>query len=110
MQTVKYVRKTFFVDAVQVTADNMEDVAQWCQGEVREEEDGTRYIHVRVHRPLNERQTKAYANDWVLYAGTGYKVYTTKAFSSSFDKCQDVPEELAVDRNVFKDQDQVPVN
>ena len=78
-------RKKFAVDYVQVTEDNLEAVAEWCNGDVRTDEDGAKYVHVRVHRPLNERQTKAYVTDRVLYAGTGYKVYTNKAFLGSFD-------------------------
>lgn len=95
--TVKYVRKPFFVDAVQVTAENMQAVAEWCTGEVRSDfqdsgEPGTadvKYIHVRVHRPANDRQTKAYISNWILYAGTGYKVYTDKAFKSCFEPDQE---------------------
>lgn len=89
LKTTKYARKSFPVDAVQVDEENFEDVATWCQGEVRTETGPAheiRYVHVRVHRPLNERQTKAYVGDWVLYAGTGYKVYTDKAFRNSFEK------------------------
>jgi hypothetical protein len=93
ISTSRYARKPFYVDAIQVTAENMEEVAAWCLGEIRQFETepselGSRtnnYIKVRVHRPMNERQTKAYVGDWVLYAGTGYKVYTPKAFEASFD-------------------------
>jgi hypothetical protein len=84
-------RKTFFVDAVQVTRENMQEIATWCGGEVartvpkgRKEE--VEYVKVRVFRPLNERQTMAFKGDWVLYAGTGYKVYSDKAFKGSFEQ------------------------
>lgn len=83
MQTTKFTRKPFEVDAVQVTADNIEEVAKWCQGEVITEDDQP-CIKVRVLRALNDRQTKAFVGDWVLYAGTGYKVYIDKAFKKSF--------------------------
>lgn len=83
LETVKYVRKPFLIDAVQVTADNMAEVAKWVDGDVRSNDLG-QYIKVRVHRPMNERQTQAYVGDWVLYAGTGYKVYTPKAFINAF--------------------------
>lgn len=90
IETGKFVRKPFYIDAVQVTEENMESVAAWCQGEVKTVKDAKGkvtdlYVKVRVHRPLNERQTKAYIGDHVLYAGSGYKVYTAKAFSSSFE-------------------------
>lgn len=83
METIKFTRKPFDVDAVQVTTDNIAEVAAWCQGSVEAENDA-QYIKVRVIRVLNERQTKAFIGDWVLYAGTGYKVYTDRAFKKSF--------------------------
>lgn len=109
IETQKYARKPFNVDAVQVTLDNMEEVAKWCQGEVRTEPgqpeaDNVPYIHVRVHRPLNERQTKAYIGDWVLYAGTGYKVYTSKAFNNAFEVDPNALQELRTTSNVFKEE------
>ena len=94
IQTKKFARKPFYVDAVQVTLDNMEEVASWCRGDVRKAENSegdktlVPYIKVRVHRPLTERQTQAFAGDWILYAGTGYKVYTQKAFEKSFEVAQ----------------------
>jgi hypothetical protein len=82
-------RKPFYVDAVRVTDENMEDVAEWCQGDVRQtnpkgDVPPQNFVKVRVLRPLNERQCMAYSGDWVLYAGTGYKVYSDKAFKQSF--------------------------
>lgn len=95
--TEKYVRKSLFVDAVQVTEENFADIARWCFGEicnidetpVNSAEDvnpSKQYIHVRVHNPKNPRQTKAFVGDWILYTERGYKVYTTKAFQANFDK------------------------
>lgn len=89
MQTAKFTRKSFQVDAVQVTAENMEEIAKWCQGKVFEE--GNRsYIKVNVANFINERQTKAFAGDWVLYASKGYKVYTDKAFTTSFEPVEEL--------------------
>lgn len=91
----KYVRKPFAVDAVEVTEDNMHDVAKWCGGRVRTDtrswgnRKGQKFIKVRVANPLNERQTMAYIGDWVLSSNTGpngYKVYTPRAFVESFEK------------------------
>lgn len=86
MKTTKYARKPFYVDAVRVTEENIDEVIEWCAGEkLTDAEEGV-YVKVRVHRPLTERQTKAFVGDWVLYAGTGFKVYTPKAFDKSFEK------------------------
>ena len=91
--TEKFMRKPFLVEGVRVTEENMAAVAEWCSGQV----DSTipmgkkypvNYVKVRVIRPLNERQTRAFKGDWVLYAGTGYKVYSDKAFKDSFVPAQ----------------------
>lgn len=104
LEIVRYARMPFLVDAVQVTSANLEEVAKWCNGDVRtsgkpdrdvqnlvEGGPGTvpeRYIKVRVQRPANDRQTQAFVGDWILYAGTGYKVYTDRAFKKSFEKVE----------------------
>jgi hypothetical protein len=86
----KYERLPFTIEAVEVTADNMKAVAKWCGGQIRTS--GKRgiqkYIKVEVKRALNDRQTQAYIGDFVLKAGSGFKVYTPKAFSESFRKVE----------------------
>lgn len=91
----KFLRKPFEVEAVEVTAENIEDVARWCRGQMRKSvgpagRNVQRYIKVNVKRPLNERQTMAYVGDWVVAATDqnirGFKVYTPKAFSQSFNE------------------------
>lgn len=86
MKTHKFARKPFYVDAVRVSEENIQEVAKWCNGEVQSSAEEGLYIKVRVHRPLTERQTMAFIGDWVLFAGSGFKVYTPKAFDKSFEK------------------------
>lgn len=89
IKTEKFARKPFLIDAIRVTDDNMAEVAKWCKGEVLEEQRGivtVNYIRVNVSRPLNERQKKAYAGDWVLFAGRGFKCYSAKAFDDCFER------------------------
>lgn len=88
ISTATYARKPFEVEASEVTAENMDVIAKWCGGEVRVSDSGFKFIKVHVRRALNERQTRAYIGDYVLAAGTGFKVYTAKAFLSSFDKVE----------------------
>lgn len=101
--TTRYVRKPLYVDAVQVTEENFADIARWCFGDIcnidetpvdetTEVQPNKQYIHVRVHNPKNQRQTKAFVGDWILYTERGYKVYTTKAFQTNFNKVQETPE------------------
>ncbi len=89
VDTEKYIRKPLYVDAVRVTNANFDEIATWCQGEVLDE-NGKRYIKVRVHNPKVPRQTKAFVGDWLLYTERGYKVYTNKAFHASFDLVEGV--------------------
>lgn len=92
INTVKFVRKPLFVDAVQVTQENFDEISDWCQGEIHSEENTNslnQYIRVRVHNPKSPRQTKAYVGDWILYTERGYKVYTEKAFFASFERYED---------------------
>jgi hypothetical protein len=104
VQTIKYVRKPLYVDAVQVTRDNFEDILSWCQGDIgfidnsevtrdSEIEPEKQYIRIRVHNPQSPRQTKAFIGDWILYTEKGYKIYTEKAFSENFDR---VPETVQI--------------
>lgn len=97
LQTAKYVRKPFAVEAVEVTPENIHEVAEWCGGEVKDSDlsqEGGRegfqqYVKVPVKRPLSDRQTRAYYGDWILSASqgpAGFKVYTPKAFVDSFQR------------------------
>lgn len=98
IKTEGYSRKPFHVDAIQVTAENMEEVAAWCGGKIRTSnrvirDDNNKvvdrkevsFIKVNVHRSLNERQTKGYVGDWILLSDGGVKVYTERAFERAFE-------------------------
>ena len=102
---IKYKRKTFEVEAVQVTAQNLQEAAKWCGGDVRFENNNldidSAYIKVKVRRPLSEKQTRAAVGDWILLSESGYKVYTSRAFESSFVEATDVEQPAG---NVFENQ------
>ena len=111
---VKYSRKPFDVEAVELTPENIEEVALWCGGEVRTsdlsksggQEGFQQYIKVPVKRPLNDRQTRAYYSDWVVAAGGSFKVYTPKAFVSSFQRQSELMLETIdrMDENAKQDE------
>lgn len=91
-------RKTFDVDAVQVTPDNLEDVAKWCGGDIRTESQKGRdvkFIKVRVYKALDDEQTKAFVGNFVVYMGSGYKVYKYNAFMRTFERFPKTPAESA---------------
>lgn len=84
----KFIRKPFPVEGVRVTKDNMQLVAEWCGGEIRQNAKGVKHVFIDVHRPMTERQTMAFVGDWVLFADRGYKIYTQNAFSRNFELVQ----------------------
>lgn len=87
IKTTRFVRKPFYIEAVQVTKDNIDGVRAWCGGAICASEDGkTEYIKVDVYRPVNERQSRAFIGDWVLKADSGFKVFTDRAFKNTFDQ------------------------
>ena len=87
--TARFQRKPIFVDVVQVTEENFEEVAPWCQGSIMSGSTA-KYIRVRVHNPMRPRQTKAFVGDWILYSEHyGYKVYTDGAFKNAFEPVKD---------------------
>jgi hypothetical protein len=91
MKTHKFARKPFYVDAVRVSEANIEEVAAWCEGEIKNDAEGRKHIYIKsVYRPINEKQTMAYIGDWVLKADTGFKVYVPKAFDKSFEKVKNL--------------------
>src|SRR6188472_2903504 len=78
METKKFARKSFDVEAVQVTNENMKEIAEWCKGTVETPHalsvESDPFINVRVRYPLTPRQSQAFVGDWVLYSGKGFKV------------------------------------
>lgn len=94
MEIKLFSRKPLVVEAIQVSADNMDDIASWCGGEVLTHEPkvhagvGTpptkKYVRVNVLHPLNKKQTRAYVGDWVLKSGQGFKIYANNAFVKGF--------------------------
>lgn len=92
----KFTRRTFEVEAVRVTEENMSEIAEWCKGEVSGANPAPsgqtgRYIKVNATRPVNERQTQAFVGDWVLKSPgkETYKVYTNRSLNQSFVQVKD---------------------
>jgi len=84
----KYTRRPFDVEAIEVSEEKMQDIANWCMGDIQKTELGVPYIHVRVHHPMNGRQTMAFVGDMIVYSNKGYKVYTARSFEQSFMKVE----------------------
>lgn len=95
-----YRRKTFTVQAIQVTADNMKGLAEWCGGEVivywpdisRQSGDyraGQTCVEV-VIGSVNGRvqKARAYPGDWItkLQNTENFRVYQNKTFLEAFEE------------------------
>jgi oligoribonuclease (3'-5' exoribonuclease) len=93
LQIARFVRKPLYVNAVQVTEENMAEITKWCKGQhvhgVSEQ-----YVKVRVHRATDERQKRAYVGDWVLKFGTGFKVYQHDPFIRDFEQVTGIEHNL----------------
>lgn len=90
MKIEHFIRKPFPVEAVRVTAENMEEVRAWCNGTIKQSSPlanrpSADYIEVTVIRPANPKQCMAFIGNWVLKVGPSYKVYTDTGFKSTFD-------------------------
>jgi len=86
MMTQTYQRKPLTVEAVQVTEDNLYDIAKWCGGDVRTHNvTGKKFIQVDVLHPLNPKQTKATVGEWVLKSGQGFKIFSDAAFKKGWE-------------------------
>jgi hypothetical protein len=85
----KFTRKTFSIEAILVTRENMHDVAEWCGGKVNStfengQEPGS-FVRVPISQPRNHRPDMAFPEKhWVLRTNSGYSVYTKPGFESSF--------------------------
>lgn len=83
MEIKKARRKSFDVDYVEVTEDNIREVATWCLGKVGGS-GRDRFIRLNDKNAINVRQNKAFIGDFVLESETGFKSYSRKAFHKSF--------------------------
>lgn len=95
-----YRRKTFTVQAIQVTAGNMNGLAEWCGGQVivyfpdisRRSGDyraGQTCVEVVTGRVNGRKQkARAYPGDWVtrLHDSDNFRVYRNKTFLEAFEE------------------------
>lgn len=88
LEPKRYAHKPVIVEAIQVTVENLGDVARWCNGRVCKAGDN-KFVKVDVHNAKLNRHTQAYVGDWVLKTEHGLKVYTPKAFDAVFSLVED---------------------
>lgn len=96
-----YRRKTFTVQAIQATVDNMKGLAEWCGGDVvvywpdisRQSGDYYRAGHTCVEVVIGrvqgrEKKARAYPGDWItrLHDTNNFRVYRNKSFLEAFEE------------------------
>lgn len=83
MRPEKYLTKQRKVEAVQVTKENMAEVAEWCGGTIYRGE--STWIAANWHRPQNQRQKEGHVGDWIVKQGGNFKVFLDAPFKFGFE-------------------------
>ena len=81
MDFTTYVRKPFVVEAVEITPDNIAEVAKHV-GDLREKEDGTQYI--LVDRRLVPNVFRVYTGYYMTKMNENIRCYSRKIFREQF--------------------------
>jgi hypothetical protein len=81
MEFTSFVRKPFSVEAVEVTLDNIEEVAKYV-GDLKEKEDSTKYI--LVDRRLVPNVYRVYPGFFMTKMGENVRCYSRKIFKEQF--------------------------
>ena len=86
MEFSTFVRKPFIVDAVEITTENIEEVAKLV-GDLREEENGIRYILVDPR--LVPNVDRVYPGYYMTKMGRNVRCYSRKIFKDQFTEKND---------------------
>jgi hypothetical protein len=81
MEFIEFVRKPFVVEALEITEENIAEVAKYV-GDVEENDDGTRFI--RVDRSLVPNVTRVYPGYFMTRMGDYVRCYSRRVFFEQF--------------------------
>jgi hypothetical protein len=81
MEFSTFVRKPFMVEAVEVTTENIAEIAKLV-GTLKEKPDGTPYIH--VDKRLVPNVYKVYPGFWMTRMNDNIRCYARKVFIEQF--------------------------
>jgi len=81
MEFTEFVRKPFLVEAVEVTADNIEEIAEFV-GTLRKKDDGTPFI--QVDRRLIPNVFRVFPGFWMTRMGDNIRCYSRRIFTDQF--------------------------
>lgn len=76
-----FVRKPFVVDAIEVTNDNIAEVAKFV-GDLREDDDGT--VYILVDRRLVPNVARVFPGFFMTKMGKNVRCYSRKIFKDQF--------------------------
>jgi hypothetical protein len=83
MDMTTFVRKPFKVEAIEITEENIEEIAEFV-GTLRTKEDGTLYIQVAPR--LVPNVFKVFPGFWMTKMGDNIRCYSKKIFNEQFVK------------------------
>ena len=81
MEFQQYLRKPFIIEAIEITEDNLEELAKHI-GRIRRRKDGTRYIVVDRNKVPNIE--KAYVGFYMTKVGFNIRCFSPRAFKDQF--------------------------
>jgi hypothetical protein len=77
----EFVRKPFIVEAMEITKDNITEVAKYI-GDIEENDDGSRFI--RVDKNLVPNVTRVYPGFYMTRMGDYIRCYSRRVFFEQF--------------------------
>jgi hypothetical protein len=86
MEFTTYVRKPFTVEAIEITEDNIAEVAEYV-GDLKHKDDGSPFI--LVDRRLVPNVFRVYPGFWMTRMGEKVRCYSRKIFREQFVQRED---------------------
>lgn len=83
MHTQSYRRKPFYIEAVQITTENIEEIAELIGRVMTKEEDGSPFI--QIDNVIIPGISRAYPGFWLTIMNDRYRCYSNKIFTSQFE-------------------------
>lgn len=85
MELIPVQRKEFKGIAVQVTAENAEEVAAWCGGAAGVNDGGTAFVRVSTGYGHSARTMLAFAGHYIVLSNRRFTVSKPSVFKTTFD-------------------------
>ena len=86
MEYTPFVRKPFVVEAIEITAENLNDIAEMV-GTIRTTVDDK--VYIQVDRRLIPNVFRVYPGFWLTRMGDNVRCYSAKVFKEQFTEVTD---------------------